>query len=152
MTIEALTTLSRSIEALATERTKPAAAPAAGGAAGADFERALDAAAMRPVEAKGHQSGKPDDLEQFEGFVLRTFVEAMLPKEGTSFFSSGTAGGIWRSMMAERLGEELAAGGGIGIADLLRDQANASASAGREDLRAEADRALAQSARTLPRP
>lgn len=148
MTIEALTTLQRSLEAPSADRPKPAGGPDAG----TDFERALDtaSASMRPVEAKGHQSGAADDLQQFEGFVLRTFVEAMLPKDGTSFFGSGTAGGIWRSMMAERLGEELAAGGGIGIADLLRDQARTSAPPGTAELRAEADRALSQTARTLP--
>ena len=107
---------------------------------------------MRPLEPKGHQSGIADDLQQFEGFVLRTFVEAMLPKDGTSFFGSGTAGGIWKSMMAERLGEELAAGGGIGIADLLREGPGGAEPSRGSDLRAGADQALAQSARTLPTP
>lgn len=103
-----------------TAPASPAASPAANAAAtdaGPRFSAALDAA----FAGKGPQSGAPGELQQFEGFVLRTFVEAMLPKENASFFGSGTAGDIWRSMMAERLGEEIAAAGGVGIAALLAD-------------------------------
>lgn len=109
-----------------TAPASPAASPAANAAAtdaGPRFSAALDAA----FAGKGPQSGAPGELQQFEGFVLRTFVEAMLPKENASFFGSGTAGDIWRSMMAERLGEEIAAGGGIGIADLLARNPDAAA-------------------------
>lgn len=111
MTILPLSPLQRTADAAP---AIPATGPSAPDG-GPQFTAALDAA----FAGKGPQGGAPGELQQFEGFVLRTFVEAMLPKENASFFGSGTAGDIWRSMMAERLGEEIAAGGGIGIAELL---------------------------------
>ncbi len=59
----------------------------------------------------------PDEVyRKFEAFVLQTFVETMLPKESEEVFGKGTAGGIWKSMLAEQLGNQLAKGKGIGIA------------------------------------
>ena len=75
-----------------------------------------------------HQSSRSAELkplQRFESFVLRSFVENMMPKDNTSFFGSGTAGEIWKSMLAEKIGDEMAAGGGIGIADMLADKAPA---------------------------
>jgi Rod binding domain-containing protein len=56
---------------------------------------------------------------KFEAFILQTFVEAMLPKESEEVFGKGTAGGVWKSMLAEQLGNQLAKGNGIGIAKQL---------------------------------
>jgi len=56
---------------------------------------------------------------KFEAFILQTFVETMLPKESEQVFGKGTAGGIWKSMLAEQLGAQLAKGKGIGIAKQL---------------------------------
>jgi hypothetical protein len=56
---------------------------------------------------------------KFESFVLQTFVEAMMPKDTSETFGKGTAGGIWKSMMAESLSNEISKAGGIGIATLL---------------------------------
>ena len=56
---------------------------------------------------------------KFEAYILQTFVEAMLPKESEEVFGKGTAGGIWKSMLAEQLGSQLAKGKGIGIASQL---------------------------------
>jgi hypothetical protein len=62
----------------------------------------------------------PDEVyRKFEAFVLQTFVETMLPKESEEVFGKGTAGGIWKSMLAEQLGAQLAKGKGIGIAKQL---------------------------------
>ena len=66
-----------------------------------------------------HNSRKASPLEQFEGFVLRSFVESMLPSESSGFFGSGTAGSVWKSMLAEQIGDEIAKDGGIGIADAI---------------------------------
>jgi hypothetical protein len=61
--------------------------------------------------------GKKDNAyEQFEAFVLQTFVESMMPKDAESVFGKGTAGSIWKSMMAEQMAGQLAKAGGIGIA------------------------------------
>ncbi|MBO0903594.1 rod-binding protein [Jiella sonneratiae] len=106
------------------------AQPAAAGAAGTDFTAALRTAAaataatpvakplqeptIRPLVK--HEARKVGPLEQFEGFVLRSFIQSMLPSEDSGFFGEGTAGSVWRSMLAEQIGDEIAKGGGIGIA------------------------------------
>jgi Rod binding domain-containing protein len=62
----------------------------------------------------------PDEVyRKFEAFILQTFVETMLPKESEEVFGKGTAGGVWKSMLAEQLGAQLAKGKGIGIAKQL---------------------------------
>ena len=56
---------------------------------------------------------------KFEAFILQMFVESMLPKDASDVFGKGTAGTIWRSMLAEQIGNEMAKGNGIGIAKQL---------------------------------
>ncbi|MEY9123165.1 rod-binding protein [Bradyrhizobium yuanmingense] len=56
---------------------------------------------------------------KFEAFILQTFIETMLPKESEEVFGKGTAGGVWKSMLAEQLGSQLAKGNGVGIARQL---------------------------------
>ncbi|MBH5391007.1 rod-binding protein [Bradyrhizobium diversitatis] len=63
--------------------------------------------------------GSGDVYRKFEAFILQTFVETMLPKESEEVFGKGTAGGVWKSMLAEQLGNQLAKGKGIGIAKQL---------------------------------
>lgn len=60
-----------------------------------------------------------DAYRKFEAFVLQVFVETMLPEGAQDVFGKGIAGGIWRSMLAEQLGNQLAQGKGIGIAKQL---------------------------------
>ncbi len=69
-------------------------------------------------KARVSADGK-DPYVEFEAFVLQSFIEVMLPKDAESVFGSGTAGGIWKSMLAEKLGAELAKSGGIGIAQTV---------------------------------
>jgi peptidoglycan hydrolase FlgJ len=57
--------------------------------------------------------------QEFEAFVLQSFVETMLPKDAESVFGSGTAGDVWKGMLAEKIGAEIAQSGGIGIAEQL---------------------------------
>ena len=104
----------------------------------ADFAATMDAAASKAADQSSAsvaeaQSGVvngppvqvikkpgPDEVyRKFEAFVLQTFVETMLPKESEEVFGKGTAGGIWKSMLAEQLGAQLAKGKGIGIAKQL---------------------------------
>ena len=54
--------------------------------------------------------------QEFEAFVLQTFVESMLPKDAENTYGKGSAGSIWKSMMAEQIGAQLSRAGGIGIA------------------------------------
>ncbi|MBZ6079334.1 rod-binding protein [Microvirga puerhi] len=65
-------------------------------------------------------SGKAGSAyQQFEAFVLQSFIESMLPKDASATFGKGTAGSVWRSMMAEQIGSQIAKAGGIGIASRL---------------------------------
>jgi hypothetical protein len=57
---------------------------------------------------------KPD--RDFEALVLQTFVQNMLPKDSSGIYGQGTAGEMWKSMLAEQLGKQIARSGGIGIA------------------------------------
>jgi len=71
-------------------------------------------APKKPVE-------KPTQAYQgFEAVALTSFVQEMLPHQATSVFGSGTAGEIWKSMMAEKIAGEMARAGGIGIAKHLQ--------------------------------
>jgi flagellar protein FlgJ len=66
------------------------------------------------------KSSSPTDVyRKFEAFVLQVFVETMLPQQSQDIFGKGTAGTVWRSMLAEQLGNQLAQGKGIGIAKQL---------------------------------
>jgi hypothetical protein len=59
--------------------------------------------------------------EKFEAMILTQFVETMLPKDAEMVFGKGTTGEIWKSMLAEQVAGQLAASGGIGVADLISD-------------------------------
>ena len=95
------------------------------------FDPALALVRMQNQDALGARLGSP--FEQYEGFVLSSFVETMLPKDSKVLFGAGTAGEIWRSMLAEGLGTQLARVGGIGIASMLasagKDEESASGAA-----------------------
>jgi hypothetical protein len=81
------------------------------------FDPALALVRMQNRDALGAQAGSP--FEKYEAFVLSSFVETMLPKDSQALFGRGTAGEIWRSMLSEGLGNQLARVGGIGIAEML---------------------------------
>ena len=58
-------------------------------------------------------------LQKFESVVLSTFVQAMMPKDADSVFGEGLSGDMWKAQMAEKIGEQLAKNGGLGITDRL---------------------------------
>jgi hypothetical protein len=64
--------------------------------------------------------------QKFEAFLLQTFVEAMLPKDASNVYGSGTAGDIWRSMFAEHIANELAESAKLGIATRISENRNRS--------------------------
>lgn len=120
----------------AMETARGSAAPGAGaGLAAALPEAPQMETTIRPLVK--HEARKAAPLEQFEGFVLRTFIESMLPTENSAFFGEGTAGSIWRSMMAEEIGNEIAKGGGIGIADTIAKKGAPEGDRARAEARAE---------------
>jgi peptidoglycan hydrolase FlgJ len=106
------------------------AAPADGAEAAACFDlafgaerRANAAAAAAPSQSGAvlspEDAAMKDSYRKFEAMVLQNFIKSMLPSDSEEIFGKGTAGDIWKSMMAEQLGTVIAEGGGIGIADRL---------------------------------
>jgi flagellar protein FlgJ len=60
----------------------------------------------------------PETYRKFEAMVLQNFIKTMLP-ESDEVYGKGASGEIWKGMMAEKIAEEIAKDGGIGIADSL---------------------------------
>ena len=67
------------------------------------------AGGLRPAKR-----GSP--YEQFEVSVLTSLFELMLPQKAVSVFGSGLAGSVWRTMLAQSLGEVAGHAGVAGIA------------------------------------
>lgn len=61
------------------------------------------------VGASGSRAVRPAQTPEamLQGLLLKSVVEVMLPKEGGSFFGDGTAGSVWRSMLAQHVADEL---------------------------------------------
>lgn len=60
-----------------------------------------------------------DPYRKFEGLVLQQFVEAMMPEKSETVYGKGNAGHIWKSMLAEQIGQQIAKAGGVGIAKMM---------------------------------
>lgn len=57
--------------------------------------------------------------QKFEAFLLQSWLENLLPKEGGDAYGAGPGANVWRSMMAEQLGAQLARAGGLGLNKIL---------------------------------
>jgi hypothetical protein len=99
-------------------------ASAAGGDV-SDGSALIDSSGHAPM-VKGTSSNSAV-YRKFEAFVLQMFVESMLPKDASDIFGKGTAGTVWRSMLAEQISNEMAKGNGIGIAKQLAKSRSAGA-------------------------
>lgn len=128
-------------EKLAARGDKDAAAAAAAlippGVAfsGASLTGLKNAHALGPHHAGGGtgaapMAGTPNaatpgaaSLQKFEAMVLSQFLDTMMPAKGatskSSMFGSGTAGDTWKSLLTQKVGEEAARAGGIGLAARL---------------------------------
>ncbi|WP_075216187.1 rod-binding protein [Mongoliimonas terrestris] len=58
--------------------------------------------------------------QRFESFLVRTSVETMMASSPDELFGDRTAGPVWRSLLAEQIGDAVAARGSLGVAALLR--------------------------------
>ena len=88
-----------------------------------DFASALDAV-RPPTSAPAPPRAAPVSRAQtaqtkLESVILTQFVQEMLPKDAQSVYGQGYAGDMWRSMLAERVADQMAASGRIGIASRL---------------------------------
>ncbi|MHA7772929.1 rod-binding protein [Roseibium sp. M-1] len=112
----------------ATERLRSISA----GGSGEGFQLAFTGASnrasteMSSVRATGTDTAAvtKSPAKQFEAMILTQFVETMLPQDSEEIFGKGAAGEIWKSMLAEQVANQLAASGGVGIADLISDTLN----------------------------
>lgn len=75
--------------------------------------RALDA----PRTADARKTA--DAAQKFEAFVLQSFIQEMMPETPESVFGGGISGDFWKSMMAEKIAEQVASRGSLGIADYV---------------------------------
>jgi flagellar protein FlgJ len=131
--LEVLNAADPSRASLAAQRLN---ALASSNAPGADFSADLDKATSQaasipfPVESAAdarsrlaEMPGGPDKLNnaktQFEAMMLSSFVGELLPKDASNVFGQGTAGDMWRSMLAEQVSLQIAKSGKLGLARRL---------------------------------
>lgn len=95
------------------------------GSVGFDVGAAFSAGDLRnsPLgNAGAGAADTPESYRKFEAVVLSTFMQSMMPKEAGAVYGEGLAGDMWKSLLSQQLGTEVAQRGGIGIADsLLKD-------------------------------
>ena len=115
----AVTKLSQGSPATFTDALGAAAAGRAGLPAVAQPSADTVLTRFRTAATLAAPGPKGTPAQQFEAFVLQSFVESMLPQGASAVFGKGNAGSIWRSMLAEQLGAQLAKSGGVGIARMI---------------------------------
>jgi flagellar protein FlgJ len=65
------------------------------------------------------QKKMKDVGQQFEALYLRQMLEEWMPKDSEALFGEGTAGSVWRSMLADHMATTLSKSGTIGIAQMI---------------------------------
>jgi Rod binding domain-containing protein len=78
-----------------------------------------DAASAGAVAQAARARKVPEAAEKFEAFVLQSFIQEMMPETPEGVYGSGIAGDFWKSMMAEKIAEQVAARGSVGIANYI---------------------------------
>lgn len=71
------------------------------------------------LEASHSSAERLKTAKDFEAMFLRQTLESILPSSENSVFGGGTAGGMWRSMMADKISGVLAERGVLGLSDML---------------------------------
>jgi len=88
---------------------------------GATFDALNSAATQAGLSNANTHTGPtkvPQVYRKFEAMMLQNFVKNMLPSSET-LYGKGSAGEIWKGMMAEQLGNTIAKNGGVGIAEKM---------------------------------
>src|SRR5947199_7287229 len=84
-----------------------------------DFATALKAASGPAPAPPAPVSRGANAQTKLESVFLSQFISEMLPKDAQSVYGQGYAGDMWRSMLAERVADQMAASGRVGIASRL---------------------------------
>jgi hypothetical protein len=71
------------------------------------------------TEAADAADNRKKVYAQFEALILQNMIEAMLPQDASSVYGSGTAGSVWKSMLAEKVATEISRTGKLGIAKAI---------------------------------
>lgn len=90
------------------------------------FARATAQGAGLAARAQPSKSPEAVAAQKFEAFILQSWLEVLLPKEEGGSYGSGGAANVWRSMMAEQLGAQVARSGGIGLHKMIEKTDHAS--------------------------
>ncbi len=86
----------------------------------AETTNAQSAALAAETQASKTRASKVKDVgQQFEALYLRQMLEECMPKDSQSLFGEGTAGSVWRSMLADNMATTLSKSGTIGIAQMI---------------------------------
>ncbi len=82
-----------------------------------------DARSAAALASPRAAAGKvPETFQKFEGMVLQTFIQSMLPQESEAVYGSGLAGDMWKSFLTTEIANQMAKAGGIGIAERVLGQ------------------------------
>ena len=84
---------------------------------------------MTSIMPHGASNSTRQTYQAFEAFLLQTMIGSMLPAKAEQSYGKGTAGSVWKSMMAEHLANGIAKAGGVGIARMLVNAAATRANA-----------------------
>jgi flagellar protein FlgJ len=93
----------------------------ANAAAGSSGDLRVHAGAKAVNRAEGGGVRISDAALKFEAYFLQSFLEVVLPK-GDRIYGQGISGGIWRSMIAEQFGAQLAKRGVVGLDRIFERQ------------------------------
>ncbi|MFT3732399.1 MAG: rod-binding protein [Hyphomicrobium sp.] len=82
--------------------------------------RTQSSAVASQVQSGDAQQSKLKEVgQQFEALYLRQMLEEWMPKDSAELFGEGTAGSVWRSMLADQMATTLSKSGTMGIAQLI---------------------------------
>jgi peptidoglycan hydrolase FlgJ len=54
-----------------------------------------------------------------ESMLLKSMIDQMLPKEASDVYGAGVAGDVWKSMLSEKIAEQIAKSGALKIGERL---------------------------------
>ena len=111
--------VARAVEPAGVQAARAEMMRRSGGSASASAGFSIDDAGGASVVRANAGGATPEAFVKFESMVLQTFVQSMLPKDGAAVYGDGISGEMWKSLLAQQLGEVIAQRGGIGIADSI---------------------------------
>lgn len=100
--------------------------------------QSFDGAGTKSSEMLPRMDARTKPYKGLEQLVLKNLVQCMIPKESGAFFGAGTAGDIWRSLLADQLAAQAGETVDLGIAHRPMASPNSIASPAQVHQRADA--------------